>query len=75
MGIKDRLKRYGPVIVAFAFFLLVTNPELLAVMSVVTTLGIDVFLLLILVQFRAQVSYVVMQLSTVWKKITSGRSQ
>ena len=66
--IKQFFWRHCGVIGAFVFLVLITNPELIALFSVVAALGLDVFILLLLIQLRLQIEMVAIGLRVTWLK-------
>ena len=66
--LKQFFWRYCGVIGAFVFLVLITNPELIALFSVVAALGLDVFILLLLIQLRLQIEMVAIGLRVTWLK-------
>ena len=69
--LKQLFWRYSGVIGAFVFFVLITNPELIALFSVVAALGLDVFILLLLIQLRLQMDMVAVGIRLTWFKFRS----
>ena len=68
---KQFLWRHFGVIGAFLFLVLVTNPELIALFSVVAALGMDVFILLLIIQLRSQIDIVLVGVRVSWLRIKS----
>ena len=68
---KQFFLRHFGVIGAFAFLVLITNPELIALFSVVAALGLDVFILLLVIQLRSQIDFVLVGVRVSWLRIKS----